>query len=212
MYLCPLNSWNLRDTHFFDTMERVIRHLKVSRGGAGRVVLWAHNSHLGDARYTHLDQPLVPRKVKNPPKDLNIGQLVKEKYPLDSITVGQLFNTGRVCCADDWGEPHLFKPITPALANSHENVLHAVAKRTGQEAFALDLTVPDVRGVFKEPRLQRAIGVIYRPQTERWSHYYFCDIAKQFDLVVFFETTSPVLPLVEEEVKSEEAETYPSGL
>ena len=149
------NSWNIRDTHFFDTMERVIAHLKTSRGGdSSKVVLWAHNSHLGNAKFTHLDE--VPRRSQT--KDINIGQLVKESYPLESISVGMCFHTGTVTAADDWGEPHKFKSVNPALPNSHEHVLHTLAVRSGMESLALDMSNTEVQSVFKEPRLQRAIG------------------------------------------------------
>ena len=83
---------------------------------------------------------------------------MKEKYPLHSVIVGQLFNTGTVCAADDWGDPHQFKPINPALPNSHENVLHTLSARSGTDTLALDMSEQEVRQVFKEPRLQRAIG------------------------------------------------------
>ena len=83
---------------------------------------------------------------------------MKEKYPDDSVIVGQLFNTGKVCAADDWGDPHQFKPINPALPNSHEHVLHTLSTRSGMDTLALDMSVQEVKNVFKEPRLQRAIG------------------------------------------------------
>lgn len=198
------NSWNIRDSHFFDTLQRIRQHLQVTREGRDKAVVWAHNSHLGDARFTHLEQK---RR-----RDLNIGQLVKESYPKDSICIGQLFNHGKVCAADEWGMPHEFKKVNEGLPNSYEDVFHHVSKKHGISSFALDMSNPEIQKVLEEPRLERAIGVIYKPDTERWSHYYFCNILKQFDLVAWTDVTSNVIPLEEEEKASLEPETFPSGL
>ena len=116
------------------------------------MVCWAHNSHLGDARYTHLER-LPPSK-----RDLNLGQLVKEAYPQDSFIIGQLFNDGAVTAANEWGEPHEFKQVNSAIPNSAEDVLHAVSKKHAVDTFALDMSSTKVAKIFKEPRLQRAIG------------------------------------------------------
>jgi erythromycin esterase-like protein len=212
------SSWNLRDSHFFLALEKVRHHLRQIKGGRVvggqqddgdvRVVVWAHNSHLGDARHTHLEQPPAAREH-------TLGQLAKQKYPFPlTLSVGQLCAGGTVCAADDWGEEHQFKPINNPLPGSYEAVLHALASHAGNKRFSLDLRNPHVRSspLLSSPRLQRAIGVIYRPRTERQSHYYHCDLVQQFDALIFEDVTTPVAPLVDKEIPSEEPETYPSGL
>jgi len=199
------SSWNLRDSYFFLALEKVHAHLLQSRGKS-KVVAWAHNSHLGDARATHLEQPARAREH-------NLGQLAREKYPFPlSMSVGQLCSTGVVTAADDWGDEHRFKTINQPLPNSFEDLFHKLSVQSGRSSFLIDTSNPEVRSKLSKPRLQRAIGVIYRPFTERLSHYYQCDLIHQFDLLVFEDITSPVRPLVECELPSEEPETYPSGL
>jgi erythromycin esterase-like protein len=209
-YYCAMfdptrNSCNLRDTHFFKTLKQVQAHLKETRGGQGCACAWAHNSHLGDARATHLEQ------LRS--RDLNLGQLVREAepYPL-SVNVGQLCWSGSVCAANDWGQEHQFKKINKGLPGSHEDMLHQLTLQTGNTKFVLDIHNEKVAGALKEPRLQRAIGVIYRPDTERMSHYYKCDIVNQYDFVVFEDLTNPVTPLIPGEPPSLEPETFPTGL
>jgi len=201
------NSWNIRDTHFFDTLVRVRAHLLQTRH-SNRVAVWAYNSHLGDARYAHLDAS--SRAVH----ELNIGELINEKYGEQSISVGQLTYTGTVMAAHDWGSNHKVKQVRKALPNSYEEFFHLVAEKTDNKNFTVDLRNQHVEKALRRGghRLERAIGVIYRPQTERHSHYYFCDLAKQFDILCFFDETSAVKPLDKMEVMADEPETFPSGL
>ena len=126
--------------------------------------------------------------------------------------MGQLCNSGVVCAASEWDSAHDFKRINEGLADTHEELLHQLATYSEQASFALDLHAPLVASALIEPRLQRAIGVIYRPETERLSHYYQCDLAGQYDFLLFEDTTRPVTPLVTTEFPSREPETFPSGL
>ena len=188
-----MSTWNIRDTHFYSALTRIRSHLSSSRGESGvggrkaAVAVWAHNSHVGSAAATHLERPTTKR-------ELNIGQLVREHFPFPkSVIVGQICNNGVVCAADDWGGAHRFKKIRNGLPNSYENVLHIVAKKytrsdnTEDVQMIFDMHDPEVKQLLLEPRLQRAIGVIYRPETERQSHYYSCSISEQFDIVVYGE-------------------------
>lgn len=204
MFDPTVSSWNLRDQHFYLALARVRQHLASTRGRS-RVAVWAHNSHLGDARFTHLE------RLRG--RELNLGQLVRERDLASSLSVGQLCHSGLVTAADDWGEPHRFKPIVPGLSGSHEDLFHALALKSGRARFGLDLGAAEVAGLLGgNPRLERAIGVIYRPETERQSHYFSCDLPNQFNWVWFEDTTTPVIPLVEEEFPSKEPETFPTGL
>lgn len=207
MFDPSLNSWNIRDTHFFNTMVAVREHLLRTRGN-NRVVLWAHNSHLGDARHTHLDASARQSK------ELNIGQLIKQSYEQESITVGQLTYKGTVMAAHDWGSKPKVKNVRKGLPNSHEEFFHKCAEKSATPNFSLDMRTNAMQKALQAsgPRLQRAIGVIYRPQTERLSHYYFCDIPKQFDILCFWDVSSAVVPLDTMALFVDEPETFPSGL
>lgn len=203
------NSWNIRDTHFYNTLKKVRAHLLITRK-RDRVAVWAHNSHLGDARFTHLD---ASRYTAG--QELNIGQLIKEKHESECILVGQLTNTGTVLAADDWDGPGKVKQVRGALPDSYEELFHAVAKKANLQSFAVDVRSSEVQKALQNNgiRLERAIGVIYRPQTERLSHYYFCDMTRQFDVLVFWESTSAVVPLDKQAPPTRaEPETFPSGL
>jgi len=197
------SSWNIRDTHFFETMEFVREHLMVTRG-KNNVALWAHNSHLGNARFA---------KIGSNYKELNVGLLIKDKYPNDSVSIGQFTYSGTVMAASDWGGQHTTKTVTNALPDAIEEYLHVLARKSQQMNFALDLRPPQTKCVLQKrgPRLQRAIGVIYRPDTERQSHYYHAQIAPQFDIAVWFDKTRALRPLDDMEGPCDEPETFPSG-
>jgi erythromycin esterase-like protein len=210
MFAPEENSWNIRDTHFFDVVMKVQKHFQITRN-ASHMVLWAHNSHLGDARYTHLD---ASRFTSG--RELNVGQLLKEKLGADCLNVGQLTHNGQVMASDDWGSRGYVKVVRIALNDSFEEILHACAKKADMPNFTLDLRTPAVTKAMANNgiRLERAIGVIYRPQTERLSHYFFCDLANQFDLMCFFDTSSALEPLDKERDltgSTDEPETFPSG-
>ena len=192
------NSWNLRDEHMFETLVELFAHLD---GGQAKVVVWAHNSHLGDARATAMTRR----------GELNVGQLVRERLGRDSFAIGFTTFSGTVTAASDWGEPAERKRVRPALAGSYEELFHAA----GLPRFWVDLrerneAVELLRGV----RLERAIGVIYRPETERLSHYFEARLPDQFDAVIHLDETSALDPLEHssEWEHGELPETYPSAL
>jgi len=193
-------SWNLRDRHMAETLEALLQHLE-RRGQPRKVVVWAHNSHIGDARATEMGEG----------GELNLGQLVRERHGSEARLIGFTTHAGTVIAASDWGGTAEEKRVVPSLAGSHEELFHA----TGVSRFFLPLTAEGpARAALAERRLERAIGVIYRPETERWSHYFHANLAEQFDAVIHFDETRAVEPL-ELESKWDEAEapeTYPSGV
>jgi erythromycin esterase-like protein/predicted phosphoribosyltransferase len=193
-------SWNLRDRHMADTLGDLLRFLDQS-GSQSRVIVWAHNSHLGDARATEMGEH----------GELNVGQLVRERFGTDAVLVGFTTYTGTVTAASDWDEPAQRKTVRPGLAGSYERLLHD----TGIPRFILPLR-DDARlsRALASRRLERAIGVIYRPDTERTSHYFHARLANQFDFVLHFDRTTALEPLERTAgwEAGEPAETYPSGL
>ncbi len=193
-------SWNQRDRHMADTLDHLIVHLD-RHDGAGRVVIWEHNSHIGDARATEMGQR----------GELNIGQLMRERHPRDVVLVGFSTYTGTVTAASAWGAPAERMRVRPAMDGSYEAIFHAV----GLPAFMLcPLTDAPCAAALGQPRLERAIGVIYRPQTERQSHWFASDITGQFDVVVHVDVTRAVEPLERGRRwgLDEPPETYPSAL
>jgi erythromycin esterase-like protein len=195
MYYGAAESWNLRDTHMFETLEA----LRAAR--SPKVVVWAHNSHIGDASKTGMG--LVRQ-------ELNLGQLCREEFGRRAALIGFGTDTGTVACASDWDAPMEVKRINPALPDSYERL--ARDSRGGR--FLLDLR-PGVheplREALAQPRLERFIGVIYRPETERWSHYSACELPEQFDAYVWFDETTAVTPTAAASKKGPD-ETYPTGL
>ena len=199
MFRGGTQSWNLRDRHMAGTIESLCAYL--SRfGRPANLVVWAHNSHLGDARATQMGQR----------GELNVGQLVRERFPGKAKLIGYTTSQGTVTAASDWDEPVELKRVRPALPGSCENFFHEAAT----PRFFLPLTEEPVRHLLMTPMLERAIGVIYRPDTERQSHYFHAILPAQFDAVIHFDHTMAVCPL---EVTarwrtSDVAETYPSGV
>jgi erythromycin esterase-like protein len=193
MFRGGVDSWNLRDRHMADTLYALVHHLESTRAAA-RIVVWEHNSHLGDARATELGQA----------GELNVGQLVRERHPRDALLVGFTTYTGTVTAASDWGGPAERKHVRPALPGSWEELFH----ERGAPRFVLDSA--SLRG----RRLERAIGVVYRPETERISHYFHARLADQFDIVIHIDETSALEPLerTSEWVAGELPETYPWGV
>ena len=193
------NTWNLRDTHMVETVHALRDHLSSERGERAKLVVWAHNSHLGDARYT--DRAKMG--------EINVGQLLREAHGDDCVLVGFTTHQGTVAAASDWGRPVELKRVRPSLEDSWERTLHDV----GLDRFVAvmdDRTSRALAGV----KLNRAIGVIYRPQTERWSHYFDSELSKQFDVVIHYDETRAVQPLERPQVWPAEdlPETYPHGL
>jgi erythromycin esterase-like protein/predicted phosphoribosyltransferase len=198
MFSGEVSSWNLRDRHMVDTLEALHEHLGNERGEPPKIVVWEHNSHLGDARATETSAR----------GELNVGQLVRERHPRDCRTIGFTTYTGTVTAADDWDGPADRKRVRPALADSVEELFHEV----GAKNFFLQFTVPSpATDELRAARLERAIGVIYRPQTERQSHYFHCRVADQFDAVIHIDETRALEPLERTArwERGEVPETYP---
>lgn len=199
MFRGRVSTWNLRDTHMADTLDALVAHL--DRRTRAKVVVWAHNSHVGDARATQMGSA----------DELNLGQLVRERRQREAVLVGFTTFAGTVSAASEWGAPVERKRVLPALAGSYERLFHEV----GSPRFFLNLRDGGeaVAGL-SAPRLTRAIGVIYKPETERASHYLMAVLPGQFDAVLHFDETSAVAPL--ERTGSWDAgelpETYPSAL
>ncbi len=197
MFRGRVSSWNLRDRHMVDTLDALIAHLD-RHGGKTKVVVWAHNSHLGDARATQMGDE----------GEWNVGQLVRERHDAEARLVGFTTATGTVTAASDWDEPAQRKRVRPPLDGSYEALFHA----TGVPRFFLPLRDEPVAAALREPRLERAIGVIYRPETERWSHYFIARLADQFDAILHVDQTTALEPLVRTvtwEAGEEVPETYP---
>lgn len=201
MYHGAAESWNLRDTHMFETLGMILDAKPDSRA-----IVWAHNSHIGNAAFTEMGMSRG---------ELNIGQLAKEKFGQEARLIGFGTHTGTVAAADDWDEPMKVKQVRPSLPDSYERASHD----SGVPSFLLDLRQAEtdgaVREALMEPRLERFIGVIYRPETERWSHYSEAILPKQFDAWIWFDQTRAVTPLPGEEKpggQAHEDETYPFGL
>jgi erythromycin esterase-like protein len=199
MFGDPASSWNLRDRHMADTLHRLAHHLG-RHGGPSRLVVWEHNSHIGDARMTEMGRR----------GELNLGQLARQRWPDAVALVGFTTYAGSVTAASGWDAPAERKQVRPALPESFEHLFH----RLGEERFALDLSAGEAARALAEPRLERAIGVVYRPETERASHYFEARIAGQFDAVVHVDETRAVEPLERTAgwELGEPPETYPSAL
>lgn len=201
MYYGSAESWNLRDQHMFDTLNMIL-----DAKPNGKAIVWAHNSHIGNAAFTDMGM----RR-----EELNIGQLCKEKWDAKARLIGFGTHTGTVAAADDWDEPMQIKRVRPSLPESYERASHDA----GMPRFLLDLREGEVSREIREalirPRLERFIGVIYRPDTERWSHYSEAILPRQFDGWVWFDETHAVTPLggeIRPGEKGHEDETYPFGL
>jgi erythromycin esterase-like protein/adenine/guanine phosphoribosyltransferase-like PRPP-binding protein len=195
-----VESWNLRDEHMAETIRELLAFLDQQRPGA-RLVVWAHNSHLGDARATDMGHA----------GELNVGQLVREHYGVAAVNVGFTTFTGTVTAASEWDAPAERKQVRPALAGSYEKLFHEV----GIPRFMLPLRGdPALTAALAEPHLERAIGVIYLPQTERQSHYFHASLSQQFDFIIHIDETRAVEPLERSGrwETGELAETFPSGL
>lgn len=179
MFGSHISTWNLRDAHMRDTLFALARH-RQDHGGNGRIVVWAHNSHLGDARATETSLR----------GEWNLGQLVREAVGDQALLVGFTTYTGHVAAATDWGGDVERKAVLPALPDSYEQLFH----RSGLDRFFLPLT-PAAAAPLREPLLERAIGVLYRPQTERASHYFQASLSAQFDALFHLDETDAVEPL-----------------
>jgi erythromycin esterase-like protein len=195
----PISTWNLRDRHMHETTEAIAAWLQ-RRDGYARLVVWAHNSHLGDARATEMGEE----------GELNLGQLLRERHGEQALLVGFTTFEGTVTAAAAWGAPPERMVVRPALSGSVEELFHDVCL----PRFFLPLhAAGEALGELREPMLERAIGVVYRPLTERQSHYFHARLGAQFDAVVHLDRTRAVDPLEHPQPLSPEPpETYPSAL
>jgi erythromycin esterase-like protein/predicted phosphoribosyltransferase len=181
VFLEEVSSWNLRDRHMAETLDALVSHLG-RKGSRAKIAVWEHNSHLGDARATEMGQR----------GELNVGQLTREKYAHEAVLIGFTTHHGTVTAASDWGKSAERKRVRPALAGSYEALFHAA----GRDRFLLVVNDSDmIAQQLRNPRLERAIGVIYRPGTERQSHYFWARLPDQFDAVLHFDETRAVKPL-----------------
>ncbi|WP_207461361.1 erythromycin esterase family protein [Azospirillum sp. SYSU D00513] len=198
MYRSDDDSWNLRDTHMADTLDALLSWRPDGKT-APKAVVWAHNSHIGDARETGMSDR----------GELNLGQLCRERHGDAVRLVGFGTHTGTVAAATDWDDPMEVKKVLPSRPDSVERLFHD----SGLPRLALDLRAApeELRELLATPLLERYIGVIYRPETERWSHYVESRLSRQFDQYVFFDQTRAVTPIAGAE-KAGAAETYPFGL
>jgi erythromycin esterase-like protein len=177
-----VSSWNLRDTHMADTLDALANHLSAQRREQARIVVWAHNSHVGDSRATEPGSN----------GELTLGRLVRERHPGDCLLAGFTTYSGTVTAADDWDGPAERKIVRPALPGSIEHLFHEV----GEEHFGMPFpSAPRAADLLRTARLERAIGVIYRPSTERQSHYFRARLPDQFDAVIHIDDTRAVEPL-----------------
>ncbi|WP_374570676.1 erythromycin esterase family protein [Phenylobacterium sp.] len=178
MYRSSIESWNRRDGHMFATLLRLLE----ARGPEAKAVVWAHNSHIGDASATAMGEA----------GEFNIGQLCREAFGPRCVAIGLGTDHGRVAAADDWGGPVRIKDILPSRRGSWE---HAFLQAGHPRALVDWRRDRELAAALSRPRLERAIGVIYRPQTELQSHYFNARLSRQFDAFLWFEETAPVTPL-----------------
>ena len=200
MFRREVSSWNLRDTHMMESLVRLAIHLSNRRPPA-KIIVWAHNSHLGDARATQMGER----------GELNLGQLVREHFGKEAVSIGFTTYEGTVTAASDWDGPAERKNVRPAHPDSYEALFHEVDVPNFFLALRDDV---DVAAALRNERLERAIGVIYRPETELVSHYFHARLPDQFDAILHYDHTRAVEPL-ERTAKweaGEVEETFPSGL
>ncbi len=196
MYYGSRASWNLRDSHMFETLKSLLGHY----GPESKAIVWAHNSHIGDASATEMSSR----------GELNIGQLVRREFGEHAYNIGFGTDHGTVAAASDWDGPMEVKAVQPSHPQSFERIFHL----TNKPAFLLPLTrggAPNVRTTLSKPRLERAIGVVYRPESERFSHYFEASLSRQFDEFIWFDATKAVTPLEVKELAGL-PDTYPFGV
>jgi erythromycin esterase-like protein len=202
MYYGGPEAWNLRDRHMAETLSRILE----ARGPGSKAVVWAHNSHIGDARHTEMG---VVRG------EVNLGQLVRERYGDEAALVGFGTHAGTVAAASRWDGPMRVMAVRPSLEGSYERLCHDASERAGVPSFVLDLgeeASAELAGLLAPGRPERFIGVIYRPETEVLSHYAEASLPDQFDAYVWFDETRAVTALAEEPSREGMPETWPFGV
>jgi erythromycin esterase-like protein len=204
MFRGRISSWNLRDSHMAETLDALAQHLSKD-GEPAKIVVWEHNSHIGDARATEVGEL----------GEWNVGELARKAYDGDTRLIGFSTYEGFVTAASEWDGPAEHKRVRPGMPGSYEELLHS----TGIERFLLPLRGAGAddsaaREALMQRRLERAIGVIYLPRTERQSHYFSAQMAVQFDAVIHIDRTTAVTPLDPGGGwhSEEPPETYPGGL
>jgi protein-L-isoaspartate(D-aspartate) O-methyltransferase len=200
MYYGSRASWNLRDSHMFETLKTLLQFY----GPSSKAVVWAHNSHIGNARATEMSKR----------GEHNIGQLCRNEFGRGAVLVGFGTDHGTVAAASDWDGPMEVMSVRPAIARSYERLCHTGSQSSGATQFILPLGAAlseEVRTALEKPRLQRAIGVIYRPQTELASHYFQAVLPGQFDEYVWFDESSAVTPFATAQLQGL-PDTYPFGV
>jgi protein-L-isoaspartate(D-aspartate) O-methyltransferase len=196
MYYGSRASWNLRDSYMFNTLRTLLDY----HGSSSKAIVWAHNSHVGDSQFMEMSAR----------GEYNIGHLCRQTFGSSVYAIGFGTHSGEVAAASDWDGPMEIKTVQPSLSGSYERVCHDV----GMENFLLPLGTEATAGVdesLKNPRLERAIGVIYRPETERQSHYFQAILPGQFDEYVWFDNTHAVTPLHTSMLQGL-PDTYPFGI
>ena len=202
MYRGRASSWNLRDLHMADTVQALSGHLQERGGVAPRIAVWAHNSHLGDARATAMGEQ----------GEWNVGELMRKRWPDETFLLGFTTYDGTVLAASGWDQEGVVKQVVPGLPGSWEALFHTVGL---QQFLLLQAEGDGLRQVLDQPLLERAIGVIYLPEDERRSHYFSARIGAQFDAVIHIDRTSALQPLdggAPAGAPAEVPETYPEGV
>ncbi|WP_447598144.1 erythromycin esterase family protein [Nitrospira sp. Nam80] len=194
-----VSSWNVRDRHMAETLESLLPYLS-RQHQQPKIVVWEHNSHLGDARATQMGDA----------GEVNVGQLVRERHGSDARLIGFTTYTGTVTAASDWNGETERKSVRPALPDSYEALFH----ESGVPSFFLTWDNDRTADILRDRRLERAIGVVYRPESERISHYFYASLPEQFDAVIHLDRTTAVTPLDRPAgwIGADVPETYPSGL
>ena len=197
------SSWNIRDTHMADTIDQLSAHLTRKNGRPAKIVVWAHNSHVGDASATSAKER----------GEVSIGELMRKRHRGKTLLVGFSTYKGTVTASSDWDKPEEHKVLKNALPSSVETIFHKV----GVKNFILNIRDnEEVKKILEEPRLERFIGVIYRPKIERHSHYFQAAVGKEFDAMIHLDETRALTPLIPGHLWKPEAEdlaeTYPSGM
>ncbi len=194
MYYGSRSSWNLRDSYMFETLQDVLKY----HGATSKGIVWAHNSHVGDSAATEMSAR----------DEYNIGHLCRRAFGSACYSIGFGTHRGTVAAASNWDEPMQIKSVRPSLANSYDRLCHDSDVR----CFMLALrSLPSTLTRLRQPRLERAIRVIYRPETELQSHYFEAVLPSQFDEYIWFDETEAVHPIRTEELKGV-PDTYPFGL
>ena len=200
MFHGRIASWNLRDRHMADTLDALAEHLGRRRGVPAKIVVWAHNAHVGDARATEAACR----------GETNLGRLVRERHGDDCRVIGLTTYTGTVTASDRWGGPPERKWLRPALPDSIEELFHEVGEKEFLTSFR---QAPRSADVLRSARLERMVAAVYRPKSERRSHYFRARLPDQFDAVIHMDETRAVEPLdlTDGWTRGELPQTYPSG-